>query len=421
MRRPSASRNVASTAVFNVAATATAGLGGVILARTLGPTVRGEYAAITAWFGIALMIGGMGQPAALCFYVAGEPDDARGYVATSRALMLVTGSLALLTGMLIAPVLAHGNSMVESGYQIAFGAMIFGFVGASYTFSLQARDLQRWNKVRVSQPVCSMLAIGVLWQLHLLTLETALAVLAGTMFLQLAWAYHSCRHVGLVPGRFQVRLIRPLAGYGAAQIAALTPAALNSRLDQLVLSQVVPPAVLGRYAVAVSLSLLPGPLVSSIGYVAFPRLAAQRTATTAADRLQWAAVLGSIAIAAGILVPLAVAAYWLVPLVFGYGYRGAVPLLWLLTPGAIFLACNGVIGDLLRGRKRPAIVAWAEGAAAVLTIVMLFLLVPAVGVYGAAITSTIAYGVAFAVMLRSLWHLRIRGRHERRPKHANFD
>ena len=41
------------------------GLGGIILARALGPTVRGEYAAITAWFGVALMIGGMGQPSPL--------------------------------------------------------------------------------------------------------------------------------------------------------------------------------------------------------------------------------------------------------------------------------------------------------------------------------------------------------------------
>jgi O-antigen/teichoic acid export membrane protein len=182
----------------------------------------------------------------------------------------------------------------------------------------------------------------------------------------------------------------------------VTPAALNGQLDQLVLSQTVPTADLGRYAIAVSLTLLPMPLVSAIGNVAFPRLAAQRVITEATRRLQLLAVLGSAGLAAGMLVPLAVVAYRLVPFVFGAGYRGAVPLLWILTPGAVFLACGQVVGDLLRGTGHPGVVAWAQGLAAVFTVVLLIALLPVVGVSGAAIASTVAYCVALAVMLRSL-------------------
>jgi O-antigen/teichoic acid export membrane protein len=70
LRRRGVGRLVARTASYNVASAVAAGLGGIIVARALGPEMRGEYAAVTAWFGVALMIGGMGQPAALCFYVA---------------------------------------------------------------------------------------------------------------------------------------------------------------------------------------------------------------------------------------------------------------------------------------------------------------------------------------------------------------
>ena len=90
-----------------MASVAAAGIGGVILARVLGPTVRGEYAAVTSWFGISLTVGGMGQPAALCYYVAHNPGQAPRYVATSRAMMLVTGCAALIGGVLLAPVLAR--------------------------------------------------------------------------------------------------------------------------------------------------------------------------------------------------------------------------------------------------------------------------------------------------------------------------
>jgi O-antigen/teichoic acid export membrane protein len=416
LRRRGVGRLVIHTAGYNVASAAASGLGGIIVARALGPEMRGEYAAVTAWFGVALMIGGMGQPAALCYHVAHDPGSARGYVATSRAMMLVTGTATLAGGILLAPLLARGNAGLTVAYRIAFAASIVAFVGASYTFSLQARNLRWWNTVRVSQPVLGLAFIVVLWRLRLLTLTTALIVLAVTMVLQLGWAYLRCRSAGLAPGRAQVRLVRPLARYGASQIAALTPAALNAQLDQLVLSQAVSPAALGRYAIAVSCTLIPIPIASAIGNVAFPRLASRQHMDTLADRMQWLGILGSAGAAAGMLLPLDVAAPWLIPHVFGPGYAGVVPLLWILTPAGVFLACNQVTGDVLRGRKCPLIVARAQGLAAVFTVILLVTLLPIAGVYGAAIASAVAYGVALVMMLLALRRLLSDGAEPRRGK-----
>jgi O-antigen/teichoic acid export membrane protein len=418
LRRRSVGRQVASTAGFNVVATAASGLGGIIVARALGPEVRGEYAAVMAWFGLALIVGDMGQPAALCFHVARDPANARSYVATSRAMMIVTGITALIAGILLAPLLARGNAGLTIAYRIAFATSIVAFVGASYTFSLQATNLHWWNTVKVSQPILSLALTIVLWRLRMLTLNAALIVMAFTMLLQLGWAYYRCRSAGLAPGHAQRRLVRPLALYGAAQIAALTPAVLNADLDQLALSQLVPPAALGRYAIAVSCSLLPIPMVSAIGYVAFPRLASRRRVDGLAGRVQWLGILGSACAAVCALVPLDLIAPWLIPHVFGPGYTGVVPLLWILTPAGVFLACNQVTGDMLRGRKRPMVVARAQGLAAVFTVVLLIVLLPVAGVYGAAIASAVAYGVALAMMLLSLRRLPSDGsgpKHRRRP------
>lgn len=405
IRRAGFARTVVHTAGFNIVATFAAGLGGVIIARAVGPTVRGEYAAVTAWFGVAVMVGGMGQPAALCFYVARDPLRAPDFVATSRTMMMATGVLSLAASMTLVPLLARGNAGVAAGYRIAFGAMIIAVVGASYTYALQARDISRWNVSRTVQPLLSLIAILALWRLRLLTLDVAIVVLAATMLTQLGWAYWSCRHAGLVPGHARTDLVRPLAVYGAAQIAALTPGFLNQQLDQLILSQAVPPADLGRYAIAVSLTLLPLSVVSAIGHVAFPKLASEREVTATTRRLQRSAMLGSAGLAIAMLVPLAVTAPWLVPLVFGAAYRGAVPLIWILTPGSIFLTCGQVIGSLLMGRGYPTVVAWAQSLAAVFTVIMLFTLLPFLGVYAAAIASTVSYGVMTVIMLRRLWHL----------------
>jgi O-antigen/teichoic acid export membrane protein len=405
LRRRGFARSVAQTAGFNLSTAALAGMGGIIIARALGPTVRGEYAAVTAWLSVSLTVGGMGQRAALVYYVARESLRAREYVATSRAMMMATGMVTLVAGYLLAPALAHRLPAVTVGYRIAFVSSIVVFVGGSFIASLQARDLHKWNVVKVIQPAFSLIAIGVLWRLRWLSLDAALTVLAATMLLQFVWAYGYCRRTGLAPGRARVALVRPLLAYGAVQVVAEVPGTLNVQLDQLVLSQMVRPADLGLYAVAASISLLPVPLVAAIGNVAFPRLAAQREMTGGTRQLQRFSVLGGACLAAAIVIPMAAVSYWLVPLVFGVAYRGAVPLLWILTPGSVFLACGLVTNDLLKGRGQPAVSAWAHGIAAIFTVALLFALLPLVGVYAAAIASTVSYGVALAIMLRRLAQL----------------
>jgi O-antigen/teichoic acid export membrane protein len=393
---------IARTACFNVASTAAAALGGIIVARAVGPAVRGEYAAVTSWFGLLLVAGSVGQPAAVCFHVARYPRLARGFVATSRTMMLAAGAVVLLAGLCCAPLLAHGNPGLTQAYRIAFASSVIALVGGSYTFALQARDTRRWNLVRASQPVLALAALITLWRLRLLTLHTAIGVVTVTMAIQLGYAYFWCRRTGLAPGSTTTRLVAPLARYGMSQLAAVTPATVNAYLDQLVLSQLVPPAALGCYAIAVSATLVPVPLVSAIGNVAFPQLAARRSVSASSRRLQLTAVAASAGVSAAVLLPIAASAYWLIPAVFGPAYRAAVPLLWLLTPGGIFLACGQVTSDLLRGAGRPGLVAVSQGLAAVFTVILLVTLLPVLGVAAAAVASTVAYGIALAAMLRCL-------------------
>jgi O-antigen/teichoic acid export membrane protein len=393
------------TACFNTATAGAAALGGVIIARTVGPAVRGEYAAVTSWFGILLTVGEVGQSAAVCYHVARHRRHARGYVATSRTMMLVTGTFALTVGLVLIPVLAHREPGVAGAYRIAFAGSVLAFTGTSYTFALQARSTQRWNLVRISQPVLALTGVILLRQLGRLTLSTAVGVTIVTMAVQVGYAYYWCRRIGLAPGRARADLVGPLARYGLSQLAAAAPTTVNSCLDQLILSQLVPPSDLGRYAIAVSVTLVPVPLVSAIGNVAFPRLAARRGVTAEGRRLPLAAAAASGAAAAAILLPVAASAYWLVPAVFGPAYGGAVPLIWILTPGGIFLACGQVVGDLLRGLGRPGLVAAGQGVAAICTVILLAVLVPSNGVAAAAIVSTVAYAIALAMMIRWLRRL----------------
>jgi O-antigen/teichoic acid export membrane protein len=192
--------------------------------------------------------------------------------------------------------------------------------------------------------------------------------------------------------------------YGITQVMATTTNSVNARFDQLLLSQTVLAADLGRYAIAVSLTSLAYPLVTPIGSVLFPHLAAQRAGAETDRSLQKRAMILSLVLSIVVMAPLALGAHWLIPEVFGHAYRSATTLVWILTPGGVFYACNQVAGDLLRGRHQQGKVAWAQGAGAVVTLALLFSLVPQIGVTGAAIASSASYGVSFVIVWAAVFH-----------------
>lgn len=136
--------------------------------------MRGEYSAVTAWFGVALMIGGIGQSVATCFPIAYDPSEARGYRDVA-GMMPVTGATAL-TAVSSWLRSSPGNAGQTVAYPIAFAA-------PSFTFSLQARNLHWRDTVRVSQPVLSLAFPRR--AMAAARADAALIVLAFNMFLRL--------------------------------------------------------------------------------------------------------------------------------------------------------------------------------------------------------------------------------------------
>ncbi len=372
-------RSVAATALCNVAGAVSAGIAGIIIARALGPTMRGEYAAVMAWFGVVLVVGQLGQTSATTYFVAGFPERARDYLATSRSMMVVSGTATLLVGICVAPLLAHHNNVTTWAFRLMFATCVASFVGAGYVFGLQASHLAGWNVVRTMQPLAYVVAVGVLYLTGSLDLLTALAALSATVVVQTVLAHRLCRKRQLTGGSTEFGLARSLTRYGLSQLAASVPNVVTARLDQLLLALCVAPAVLGRYAVAVSLTTMAVPMASALGNVAFPRLASRALSHMKTVRLQRWSLLASAAVGIAFAVPLVLFAHQLIPLVFGAGFTASAGLVLLLAPGGVLLGCGQVCGDLLRGHGRPLSVARAQGAAAVITILLLAALVPLMG------------------------------------------
>jgi O-antigen/teichoic acid export membrane protein len=214
------------------------------------------------------------------------------------------------------------------------------------------------------------------------------------------------RRVGFFKGwgRPSVRLGREIAVYGMrGQLGGLL-SLVNLRLDVAILGALAGPAVLGVYAIAskyAELLRLPGLAVTYVMYPSFAR-DGNRDA-----RARTRALLGPAAwLTAAAAVPLALAAGFVLPLVYGHDFASAALPAWILLAGLVGESVTGLITAYLYGVARPGLNSLAIGAGVVVTVIGDLTLIPPYGAVGAAIASAVAYLTTCATLLTCFLRMR---------------
>src|SRR3954447_6581577 len=110
---------VAGTAGVNIAVSALGSLGGLILARSLGPSGRGDLAIIIVWPTLIGNCAMVGLPQATCYWIAKRPEDRRALLGTSAAGLLLFGALLGMVGLIGASAISN-TPQVVAGLRVMF-------------------------------------------------------------------------------------------------------------------------------------------------------------------------------------------------------------------------------------------------------------------------------------------------------------
>jgi O-antigen/teichoic acid export membrane protein len=161
--------------------------------------------------------------------------------------------------------------------------------------------------------------------------------------------------------------------------------------------------VLGVYAVAskfAELIKIPG---QALTYVLYPRYArdGELRATAEARRIMPKAAMATTAA----VVPLALAAGFVIPLAYGADFEPAVLLAQIILAGLLLEGVTGVVTGYLYGVGRPGLNSWAMGVGLSLTVLLDLLLIPPYGAVGAAIASAVAYTATTLALLAFFAHV----------------
>lgn len=372
----------------------------LIGARALGPAGRGDLFVIVLWPPVVAMLAGLGLPTAYRYWMARDPERVSYLFSNAVLYTLAVGVVSVVLADLIVPHLVGQRSpqvmMLLRVYQVNIPAALFldlmrGLLEGKRRFGWAGAARMIFFGVQ---------AIGFagLWSVGHLTLATAMITMitaqTTSMLLALIAVWRQLRPRWQPSWiEFKNSMHYALRDYpgGVADFTTL-------RLDQLVLAAMASNVAIGLYVVAVRLSEMTTLAADAAADALMPEVAASKAENRA--ELLWARSLRlAIYMHLVLLPPLWLAAPLLLKILFGQSFVPATGAFrWLLLAAGVWSLGSIVISGL-RGFGYPGLSTVAKFSAAAVTTVGLLVLLPRLGITGAAIASLIGYSVMLFISL----------------------
>jgi O-antigen/teichoic acid export membrane protein len=381
--------------------------GSVIIGRALGPEGKGAYDLMIATGGLLVIGVGLSIPSGVTFVVARDLA-APGHLL--RSLSLINVGLAALAAILLlmSRIGGIGAAFIPADIGVAAIIPISLYVWFTLTISsVRAIMVARgrfvsanWRDLlsRFVTVVLAAAGVGAIAKVQVASADAPLvlvwlAVLASAISLGL-FTRASLPDLKTTGATGLGNVLRFAAPSYLANIAQF----LNYRLDLFLVALWLGSAQVGLYALAVMLSQLIWVVANAAAGVVMPRIAAHPTRLAA--NIEETALFTRVAASASVLAAIALgaSASFMIPFVYGSPFRDSVaPLIWLL-PGVLALAPARVLAAYVAGIGRPRLNLLVSVIGLVATLALDLVLIPTLGIVGAAIASTVSYTLTAAAV-----------------------
>lgn len=365
-------------------------LAGVVISRVLEPEGRGAYAVVVTLAGTAIALSHLSvEQAHLSMWH--EREKRRQLAANAVILAAVLGSLAAGGAYLVVQLLGQDRMPVYSDFALIVAlAAVPSALLVLYSNSLAAlaSRVDRLNRGLLLAAAAQTLVLLGLAAVGRLTVTAVVVVWAAATALPLVSTLPILR-----PRRRELSLpvLREEVARGLRYHAGVALLFLLFRVDIFLVNGFRSTEEVGLYALAVTLAELVYLLSDSVAQAIVSRQAAGNA--TDAVNVTALAIRLTLLGAAALVVLLAAAGPFLLPIVYGEAFRGSVPAFLVLLPGVLTFAVGRPVAALMAARGRPGIIAGLSAAAFVMNLALGVLLIPSHGIVGAALASSLAYGL----------------------------
>jgi len=322
---------------------------GIIIARLLGPSGRGEYATVVLWPSVFAAIGIFGTNIALA-RAAAKTDQYDAVVRTSVLLAIITSSIAGAACYFSLPHLLPEAEKHLLGLSRSFVIfIILNHLGLNVIAVDQgAGNFRRFNVNRILLHLFYVAFLVVLWMCDIREVKwPVVGLLLANLLAVLARLFLALKDMRLW-GRLHspVHTIRQSARFGLVGMAM----PLYQQVDKALLLWLLGVENLGLYVVALSASAVIGSITSSVGMVSFTVAAQAERGHGFEGVARMFRVSTLLSLIPGSLLALAMPI--LLPLVYGSEFVSSVNPARVLVVGSVLAGLANVLDQTLTGQGR---------------------------------------------------------------------
>jgi O-antigen/teichoic acid export membrane protein len=357
---------------------------GIMAARTLKPSGRGELAAMILWPVFLSQMFTFGMPSAVLYSLRRGKFLSRTLVGTGLIFALIVNIAITLFGVFLIPhwLNHYSPEVIRMAQWLMLSTPLAGIsmVGRS---ALEARGrFGSSSIVGVCSPALTAVALLVLIMTHRLTPYSAALsyVISGVPPVLIVLNALSAE---LIPEwKNSIAAARDLLSYGLRSYGIDLCGTLSQYVDQALVVGILNPSAMGSYTVALSLSRTIGVVFNSVAAVLFPKTMNRDLDFSISLSLR--ALLGSLVVTAPAALALVFGGRLALQILYGHEYAVAQVMLEILVLEAIVSGSINVMSQIFMAIGRPGTVTVLQAIGLSLSIPLMMIMVPRWGGEGAA-------------------------------------
>jgi len=372
----------------------------IIIARVLGPEGKGAFALIILVPTLLATLGNLGIGIANIYF--GGSKKYRPAELASNSLIAALGlGVTLSVAFLVYYHSFHPSFLRDADplyLSLAVIILPLSLLTMYFSYILLGQDrIKEFNLIHLLQGGASLVLI----------LFLLLALKGGIFGAILAWAGATLvativsillvRRATNIRWSFHPLIFRDSLKFGIKGYLGNVIQFLNYRLDMLLVAFFMSVTFVGYYSISVAMAEALWYFPAAVGTVIFART----PGLSAEEANKSTPVICRNTLFITILAALVLFALgkYIISLFFGSAFLPAVQPLWILLPGVVALSICKVLSNEITGRGRPMINTVAAAVSLAVNIPLNLLLIPKMGIAGAALASTISYTATTIIVL----------------------
>lgn len=370
----------------------------IITARYIGPEGNGIIAGLTVYPSLFMTIGSLGIRQSTTYFLGkGIFSEEQIKTAITQIWMMTT-----IISLIVCFALMYYFSNSGSNLTLVFFALLPIPFSLFNTYNsgifLGKNDIKTYNKINWMPSLIGFL--GTLFFVVFLKLEVKGAMLATVggslcMFFVLLFKNKFLIYFSML---FDWKIIKQMLSLGIIYATALFVINLNYRVDIILLDKLSNSYELGIYVKGAAITQYLWQIPMLLSTVVFARSSVSKNCK--AFSLKVAQLLRVSFLIIGIVsVVMFLFSEWIITGLYGLKFKESTAVLNYLLPGVVILTIFKVMNMDLAGKGKPWTSLKAMLPAFIINIVINLILIPIYGAKGAAISSTISYGLAGILFL----------------------